>query len=94
MKHYRTNCRIYFTARNMMAKPTINLITFCGTYFWVFAPRYMPMNPPIPKRTPNGQSGMGDTPLVIGRTLKNNAPATEAINVPISVAPEMVQIGE
>jgi len=73
----------------MIAVPTMILINFCGTYFCVFAPRYMPMNPPIPKRIPRGQSGMGETPCVEGRTLKNKAPATEVMNVPMSVAPAM-----
>ena len=71
----------------MIALPTKTLMNFCGTYFCVFAPRYMPTNPPMPKRMPKGQSGMGEAPCVVGSTVKNRAPATEVMNVPIKVAP-------
>lgn len=74
----------------MMAVPTNILINFCGMYFCVFAPRYMPTKPPMPKRIPKVQSGMGEAPCVTGSTLKNRAPATEVMNVPIKVAPAMV----
>lgn len=74
----------------MMEMPTITFISFCGTNLCARAPRYMPTKPPRPKRIPKGQSGMGDAPMVVGMTLKNNAPAAEVMNVPMSVAPAMV----
>ena len=74
----------------MREMPRITFINFCGTNFWARAPRYMPMNPPRPKRIPKGQSGIGEMPLVAWITLKNSAPANDVMNVPMSVAPAMV----
>jgi hypothetical protein len=71
---------LYFTARAIMATPTIYLMAYCVKYFCVFAPRYMPAKPPMPKRTLSGQFGMGDIPFVAGMNLKDRAPAADVRN--------------
>ena len=62
-------CEIYLIARKTIIVPSMSLMAFWGTNFWNRAPRYMPTNPPAPKRKPSSQSGEVAIPAFAGMML-------------------------